>query len=265
MPCASPISIDTKAGPINVRCKQCLNCRITKQSALSLRALLEFQTTLSGEFWTLTFADAPENGDYKPFSKFLKRYRIYNHREGNQLPIRFLACGEYGGKTGRFHYHALIYNGLSPIPKASLTKLWPHGFVYIGTVTPASIRYTARYTLKFAEKGREAVASWSTKPPLGTDGMTELAQYMHRRGDRPDSPPTHLKIDGRNYACDLSMRTAFGRVFWGSDYNPSKNLAGAHLKYLLDMKLGDPVARQTAAQEARNVFWETARFTSETL
>ena len=79
---------------------------------------------------------------------------------GNPKSIRYLGCGEYGHKTGRFHFHGLLFDGLTHLSQTCLTKLWPHGFVYIGTVTPASIRYTARYTLKFETKGKESGVSF---------------------------------------------------------------------------------------------------------
>jgi len=268
MPCQSPLSIQTKFGPIQVNCKQCLNCRISRQSALTLKCLMEFQTTLSAEFWTLTYADAPEKGGYQDISNFLRRYRRWNQKQGNNVPIRYLACGEYGNKSGRFHYHCLLYNGVARPSNLSLTKLWPHGFVHIGSVTPASIRYTARYTLKFAAKGQEAVANWSKNPPLGSDGIRQLATYMRNRGDKLENNqiPTYLTIEKSSYTIDKTLRTQFGKAFYQDEkFELPSNGAGAHLKYLTEMKLGDPVAAQTKRQEEKNYFWETVKLSNETL
>lgn len=270
MACSSPISVDSPAGPVAVRCKQCLPCRINRQKALSLRAILEQRMTFGAEFWTLTYAEAPAEPSWNDFSKFMKRLRTWQSRDqGNPLPIRFLGCGEFGSKSGRFHYHALIFNGVSPTPRDLHTRLWPHGFAYIGTVTPSSIRYTARYTLKFQEKGRESLATWSKNPPLGDPGIRALADYMQRRGDKIIDPPTGLNIDGKWYPLDEAMRLAFLSQWTGKPVkslraeNALSNGARRHLDYLLEKKLGDPLEAKRKRDLERSTFWESARMTYE--
>lgn len=275
MACAAPITTSSPVGNIQVRCKQCLNCRIYKQSALTLRCLLENATSLSAQFWTLTYADAPEIGDYGDFKSFLKRYRQWNRRRGNLSQIRYLGCGEYGSKSGRFHYHALIFNALHPDQDRSLTRLWPHGFVKIGTVTPASVRYTARYTLKFEAKGRESVAGWSQKPPLGSDGIKQVAAYMRANAYQLESAPTTCTISGKTYPMDRAMQIEFAEEFnpdWvsrhpdtGQRFLTKTSPLVAHHAYVEYHKLGDPIAQQRRRQLDRNTFFETARFTNERL
>lgn len=188
---------------------QCLQCRIRKQKQLTWRAILEDRMCSGAEFWTLTYRDAPETGGWKDFSDFLKRYRMTQVRKlGNRLPIRFLGCGEYGEKSGRFHYHALLWN-TRPVPEDLLTRLWPHGFVYIGTVTPSSIRYTARYTLKFGTKGKFAVANWSKSPALGDPGMRELVRSLKRHGHQLQGIPSYMSHDGKLWPMDEAMRLSF--------------------------------------------------------
>ena len=215
-----------------------------------------------GDFWTLTYADAPETVDYQDFSKFLKRYREWNLRQGNRLPIRYLSVGEYGHKTGRVHFHALIFNGLSPTDKASRIRLWPHGFVYIGTVTPASIRYTARYCLKFGEKGREGVAHWSQRPVLGDAGMRYLAKYMRDRGDKLNTCPTLLTVEGNKYYVNSAMQKVFHSEFFELDEAPPTRPAKAHLDYLLNKRFGDPIEQARKHAESRQQFFNSARFMS---
>lgn len=270
MPCANRITVSTPAGPVMVRCKQCLQCRINKQKALTFRALLESRMTFGGEFWTMTYADAPAEPSWNDFSLFMKRFRIWQSRDqGNPLPIRFLACGEYGTKTGRFHYHALIFNGVSPTPTRFHTRLWPWGFVYIGTVTPASIKYTARYTLKFHAKGREAMATWSKRPPLGDVGVRSLARYMLERGDVIESAPTGVRYEGVWYPLDEAMRLAFLSEYTGT---PVKSLrtnkalsdpCESVMRYYREKLLGDPLEKYRRHAEERSKFWENTRFTYE--
>ena len=78
--------------------------------------------------------------------------------------IRYFACGEYGSKNGRPHYHALLFNfdftdkklwqvnknGTKYFVSDALSKLWTAGFSTTGAVTFESAAYVARYTLKKA-------------------------------------------------------------------------------------------------------------------
>lgn len=216
MACNCQILVDTSAGPMHVPGGQCLQCRIQKQKSLTWRSILEDRMTIGGsEFWTLTYADAPEKGDWTDFSLFFKRFRQIQARNlGNRQRIRFLGCGEYGEKSGRFHYHALIFNTV-PTPAALHTRLWPHGFVYIGTVTPQSIRYTARYTLKFGAKGKEAVANWSKSPPLGDVGMRAIVRQLLKHGHTLTDIPSYMQHDGKFWPLDEAMRLSFASELTG--------------------------------------------------
>lgn len=259
MACLSPITVISPAGPVEVRCKQCLQCRIARQSGLALQCVMEQSQSLCADFWTLTYRDAPEEFDYKDFSLFLKRLRKWNRSAGNLMPIRYFACGEYGSKSGRPHYHALIFNALSPDTDRLRTRLWPHGFVYIGTVTHSSIRYTARYCLKFGEKGDLGFAHWSTKPVLGHVGMALLGQYMrlHQPQALEAKPPTMVEIEGKRYQLNDAMRKAFAE---GAGLEVSPRAALRHMDYLLRKRYGDPVEADRRRAEARDFFFRSCKF-----
>lgn len=76
--------------------------------------------------------------------------------------IRFFACGEYGPKTLRPHYHALLFNChfsdqkiLKKLPNnqilytsETLTSLWSYGLPTIGAVNYQTAGYCARYVVK---------------------------------------------------------------------------------------------------------------------
>jgi len=95
-------------------------------------------------------------------TKFWKRFRKAGHH------VRYFACGEYGDKLGRPHYHACIF-GYSPQDKIHhstkngnplytsqyLDSLWTHGAVYTGDVSFESASYVARYVMKKLN-GKEA-------------------------------------------------------------------------------------------------------------
>jgi len=86
----------------------------------------------------------------------MKRLRK-EHGEG----IRFFHCGEYGDKSFRPHYHALLFNfdfgdkrlwkvsnGQNVFTSENCAKLWGQGFVTLGAVTFQSAAYVARYVMK---------------------------------------------------------------------------------------------------------------------
>lgn len=271
MPCSKPITVQSPHGLIQVRCKQCLPCRIMTQRSLSLRGLLEFQTSWSAEFLTLTYTpeECPDLIDYSHFSAYLKRLRSWNRREGNQRPIRFLACGEYGGRFGRPHFHAILFNHLTHDPDCH-TRLWRRGFVHIGQVTPSSIAYTARYTLKSLETpGKEPVCEKSRKPVLGDAGMRHIARHLWQRWCRGSFPrdiaqrasvecPSALRIEGQNYMVDQAMRKVFQdeiELLGGVVFAP--HAISAVLKRREHLLFGDPLQAKREKAWTRSKFWDS--------
>lgn len=81
----------------------------------------------------------------------MKRLRFY--LDGRK--IKYFACGEYGGKTGRPHYHAIIF-GISLDDFQQINKnndfysheAWNKGNIFVGNVTYDSAAYVARYIQK---------------------------------------------------------------------------------------------------------------------
>ncbi|UDN67606.1 replication initiator protein [robinz microvirus RP_71] len=77
--------------------------------------------------------------------------------------VKYYACGEYGDRTNRPHYHIAIYgedftddriywkraqSGNNLYRSSRLARLWPHGDADIGDLTFESAAYIARYILK---------------------------------------------------------------------------------------------------------------------
>lgn len=76
--------------------------------------------------------------------KFFKRLRINLKRANRDDKISYYACGEYGDKTDRPHYHAIIF-GFPYTDPGFLRDTWSHGHTHVGTVTADSVRYVAQY------------------------------------------------------------------------------------------------------------------------
>lgn len=105
---------------------------------------------------------APSTLNPAELQLFTKRTNEFTRREKG-TGIRYFAVGEYGEKTGRPHYHAVLFNqdfskdrvfwkktraGHPLYRSPTLAKLWPQGNADIGALTFESAAYTARYIMK---------------------------------------------------------------------------------------------------------------------
>ena len=164
-------------------CGQCMGCRIERSRQWAIRCVHEAQLHKENCFITLTYSPEflPEDGTLvkKHFQDFMKRLRKrfckysdepllppgtpFRHDLGNRClnPIRFFACGEYGKKLSRPHYHAILFgfdfpdkelfcvrNGERLYISKALQELWPYGISSIGSVSFESCAYVARYCTK---------------------------------------------------------------------------------------------------------------------
>lgn len=129
---------------LSLPCSQCLGCRQAHAKAWALRCTLELQQHDSAVFTTLTYSDEnlPVTLEKRHVQLWLKRLRKSIHR-----PIRFFASGEYGERTQRPHYHALVY-GLTNEEGPQISETWGLGQCRTYPITPATIAYVAGYTSK---------------------------------------------------------------------------------------------------------------------
>lgn len=99
---------------ISVPCGKCLCCRAKSAADWSFRAMCEnVHSTSQPLFLTLTYNNAhlPSNGVFKEeLQLFFKRLRTALDRKGIEHNIRYFAVAEYGSKSGRPHYHAILWN-----------------------------------------------------------------------------------------------------------------------------------------------------------
>ena len=87
-------------------------------------------------FLTLTYADEhlPPNGSLvvADLQKFIKRLRKHYAKRNNGIKLRYYACGEYGDRYGRPHYHAIICGLSLRQEDKDLVKLcWPFGLCHL--------------------------------------------------------------------------------------------------------------------------------------
>lgn len=160
-----PLVFNKSAGygdlEVEIPCGRCIGCRLERSRQWAMRCVLESQLYERNVFVTLTYRDSdlPSDGSVsvRALQLFLKRLR----KRFSDERIRFFACGEYGSKKFRPHYHLLLFNhsfndatlwsrrsGQLLYRSPALEELWPYGFSTIGAVTFESAAYCARYILK---------------------------------------------------------------------------------------------------------------------
>ena len=156
MSCVSPLTLSDRIVP----CGKCYYCRLRHVNMWVVRLLEQQKVSDTAYFITLTYEDEKNNLEsdtarHTPSGRrtlnkrdlqlFFKRLRRLSENNG-RLPIKYYAVGEYGKRSFRPHYHAIVFNA----NESDIRKSWLFGFVHVGTVTTKSIAYC----LKYINKGR---------------------------------------------------------------------------------------------------------------
>lgn len=203
-------------------------CRINRREEWTTRLLLEFEQWDHAAFITLTYSDQnlPKLGSLskRDTQLWLKRLRkLLAPRK-----IRYFMCGEYGPRTERPHYHAVVF-GLDPITELALIeKSWALGFVTASPLTPGRARYCARYVTKkltspksFSDGRTPEFGTMSRRPGLGADTAMQIARSI----------PT----DGEEAVVQVNLK--FGKVHLRFDrYIREKLLSGRSAEYWREIR-----------------------------
>lgn len=154
--------VSSRYRPFNVPCGKCILCRKSRAWEVTVRALLEWQADPFQKccFVTLTVDDEHIQDVFpgmllrhRPWQLFAKRLR---KKIGK---FRYLMCGEYGEKTRRPHYHAIIYghdltdrqfnfDDCTYCDSPLLSDVWSNGNIQCRPVNANAIAYVAGYQLK---------------------------------------------------------------------------------------------------------------------
>lgn len=186
-----------------IPCGKCIGCRLEYSKQWANRCLLENEYHDDSYFVTLTYDEQhvprtyypdPETGEALPaltlrkrdFQLFMKRLRKQTGQE-----LRYFAAGEYGSKTMRPHYHAIIFGlklddltivntsklGYNYYTSEVVLRAWscsdgkgnyvPLGMIVVAPVTWETCAYTARYTAKKnGTQGSEYFERMNLEPPF---------------------------------------------------------------------------------------------------
>lgn len=195
---------------LQLPCGNCVQCRLQHSRNWADRCMLEAQQYEHNEFLTITYDPEHlptgqkidlETGELygesnplqpKDLTDFIKRlrsafargkYRV-THEDGSTevltFPkndnIRFYACGEYGDKNQRPHYHLIVFNLNVPDKKFLFTNgagslnytsdliksIWNKGLISLCPVTWETCAYTARYVMK-KQKGPQSAEYYASQ------------------------------------------------------------------------------------------------------
>lgn len=189
--CIQPLTLADRIVP----CGKCYYCKLRRVNGWVLRLQEQDKISSCSYFITLTYENETNDKDSdvaritkrglrtlvkRDLQLFFKRLRYFSKEHG-RVCIKYYACGEYGTKSGRPHYHAIVFNALPEDIRAS----WIHGFVHVGTVTSSSIAYCLKYIAKgrvvpeFDGDDRQKEFSVMSKG-LGANYLTPAMVAWHR-------------------------------------------------------------------------------------
>lgn len=260
-PLRDPRSFGTKADLatkgeyyIPVPCGHCVGCKLDYSRQWANRMLLELESSGHAVFVTLTYDNEhlpivyreiyDDEGNCKriPYQTLSVRdtqlfwKRLRKHFRNKK--IRYFLAGEYGSRTHRPHYHAMIFGldlndfkelrvvgynkaGQPLFTTPDIADFWQNGIISVAPATWHTCAYTSRYCLKkaFGDDGsyhsrfglvhREFITC-SRKPGLG---LQNYERYI-------SSGDTKFSVDGRDGVYDIPIPRAMLKKAIRDQYRP---------------------------------------------
>lgn len=292
-PATGSIQLWPPAGTANTElpCGACLGCKTDRALDWAHRSHHEASRWEHNCFLTLTYDQehCPDGLVPTDLQAFIKRLR-HHHRRATpgclRSPgqLRYLACGEYGDRRGRPHYHLCLFNcrfndthqvGKDLYESDLVTHLWPYGQHRIGELTAASANYVAQYTLKkigtaYADPDgvvmQPPFLRASLKPAIGATWLQIFHRdvthgYLVYDGTPGRIPRTYQKYLDKHYpqlaeasrhAAQELRRQAKQRAASGGDADPPAARAEHNEPPVLSHKEQKKQQRQQQADELAN-------------
>lgn len=245
MRCVEPKTIRKNGYLQHVPCGACSFCLQAKRDDWSFRIGREFQSSKAASFITLTYSD--ENvpmvdctvGDdeetiwhlpslvKRDLQLFIKKLRKFDFKARSTVPmkgitiidkkiarislkthpIKYYAVGEYGSKTDRPHYHAIVFN-MEKETTESIANIWKLGHVHVGTVTEASINYVTKYVITSKQK----VLPDGMEKPFALISNKMGADYLKKNG-------SHHKNHKKDYVVQNGFKKRMPRYYRQEVFN----------------------------------------------
>lgn len=245
-----------------VPCGKCDVCLKRRAAAWAFRLHIQDRHSISSFFVTLTYDDAflpicdagygVSKHDLQCFFKRLRK--LSSHK------ISYYACGEYGGRTCRPHYHAIIFNSnYDDVRKAwsiQASKSSPAvslGHVHFLPFNDATIRYCTGYVCKsYGQKlSNKLPPQFSVMSKrLGSQYLTDAVVRYHRAGDN-----NFLSYQG----VKIAMPRYFGERLFTAEQRKAfadtrvKQIADGELKIISDVGIFEFLRDKRSANIAAEV------------
>lgn len=187
-------------------CGSCLPCRDLARRKLLARLALEYQGHGCGAFVTLTYDDGhcPVSCNNVP-TLYARDPRLWLHRVRKHPVIRsriertrygslrYMQVGEYGSRTQRPHYHAILFG--VPVDRrleGAIAETWPAGFTAVARLGPGNMAYICKDLIKALPPPLQKPSpccsapsrTWSRRPILGAYGADRLIDMWNSRRGR---------------------------------------------------------------------------------
>lgn len=219
-------------------CRKCLPCTINRKRTWTTRAIFELLAHNFSTFLTLTYDDDhyPSNGSLssRDLTLFWKRLR----KDG--LKFRYFSCGEYGEKSYRPHYHAIIYGEDFNVVDFYAKKHWKFGFSYSVPATSETAGYVAGYVTK-KMSDRSELLKLGLEPEfircsqgIGKNLIPSLAKYAFAQSNL--EVLDHIKIGSQDYPLPDYIRRKLRELVLSPEHIEA--LKEARIKDMQDYALG---------------------------
>ena len=190
-------------------CRKCAECKRKRAREWACRCWAELQSQNNvGAFITLTYSDEnnPITLQKRDLQLFIKRLR----KRIAPVKVKYFACGEYGDKTLRPHFHLILFGydfpdklyfsksrkGKEIFISAELADLWPLGHHTIQEVNISTCIYTALYTAK----NTKSLPEWlQSAPEYNVMSQGIGIEYLRQNFDRYKETDA-IWINGEAYA-----------------------------------------------------------------
>lgn len=257
-------------------CGQCLPCRINRRRMWTARLVLEMASSaMPTAFIGLTYHPKclPEGGTLVPkhFDEFRQKLR---NRIGR---FRYYAVGEYGEKSGRAHYHVLVFGNFPE--EEFVQRCWKYGNVDVQVAGFLSTAYVAGYvTKKMTGKddprlaGRHPeFARMSLKPGIGVPGLWGIMQWLYSDQGaafigRNHDVPKVVRFEGAIYPLGRYLVQCLRNEFGIPAQDAGRSLLREALR--LDQLLPEVLAKRELRREGyyqRAQFYKSLRLSKEKL
>ena len=172
-------------------CGHCASCKLKYRKDWAIRCEMESLYYTDNCFVTLTYDD--EHLLPHPKREEL-RYFIKKLRDIYGIKCRYFGCGEVGLKTGRSHYHVILFgykphdlkfyglskSGMDMYSSKFLEHVWSKGKVFINDFNVRCASYVAGYVSKKFDK--DNFLMFSTHPGLGFNYISDNLNHLFKYG-----------------------------------------------------------------------------------